>query len=221
MAIKKTLAQNHLSDLASKGRGGDTELAHVNPQEKSMLKAMGGSGGINPNTGLREYVIDPFSAATLGISIIGGITGASASRSQARDQMRLAQSSIDEAGEAIGALGGKKEAETEIALGEYQTGAETLGLGKEQADKQLSETIKKSGLVTSAGVTEKKSAIWKQFGMSTKGLYGKLGKTLGGIEEWFEGEKSRLEGVQKRAGLQKKASDEQSGAWYLGKNIFG
>ena len=41
--------------LAQRGRYGDTELAHVNPQEKAMLRAMGGSGSINPETGLREY----------------------------------------------------------------------------------------------------------------------------------------------------------------------
>ena len=41
--------------LASKGRNGDTELAHVNPIEAEILKAMGGSGTINPSTGLREY----------------------------------------------------------------------------------------------------------------------------------------------------------------------
>ena len=44
-----------LFDIAMKGRFGDTELAHVNPREKAMLKAMGGSGTINPDTGLREY----------------------------------------------------------------------------------------------------------------------------------------------------------------------
>lgn len=43
------------TDLAQRGRYGDTELAHVNPQEKAMLTAMGGSGSINPETGLREY----------------------------------------------------------------------------------------------------------------------------------------------------------------------
>jgi len=41
--------------LASKGRGNDTMLAHINPQEARMLKAMGGSGVINPNTGLPEF----------------------------------------------------------------------------------------------------------------------------------------------------------------------
>ena len=41
--------------LAGMGRNGDTELAHVNPEESKVLKSMGGSGSINPKTGLREY----------------------------------------------------------------------------------------------------------------------------------------------------------------------
>jgi hypothetical protein len=41
--------------LASKGRYGDTMLAHVNPQEAALLKSMGGAGTINPKTGLREF----------------------------------------------------------------------------------------------------------------------------------------------------------------------
>ena len=36
------------------GRFGDTQLAHVTPEESAMLKAMGGSGTINPYTGLQE-----------------------------------------------------------------------------------------------------------------------------------------------------------------------
>jgi len=42
-------------DLASMGRGGDTMLAHINPQEAQILKMMGGSGTTNPSTGLPEY----------------------------------------------------------------------------------------------------------------------------------------------------------------------
>ena len=41
--------------LASKGRYGDTMLAHINPQEAALLKSMGGAGTINPKTGLREF----------------------------------------------------------------------------------------------------------------------------------------------------------------------
>ena len=41
--------------LRGLGRNGDTELAHVNPEEKRMLEERGGSGTINPATGLREF----------------------------------------------------------------------------------------------------------------------------------------------------------------------
>ena len=41
--------------LRDQGRFGDTDLVHVNPQEKAMLKAMGGAGTVNPSTGLEEY----------------------------------------------------------------------------------------------------------------------------------------------------------------------
>jgi hypothetical protein len=37
------------------GRGQDTMLAHINPQEARVLQMMGGIGTINPRTGLREY----------------------------------------------------------------------------------------------------------------------------------------------------------------------
>ena len=42
-------------NLGKLGREGDTELAHVNTWEANLLKAHGGSGSINPTTGLREY----------------------------------------------------------------------------------------------------------------------------------------------------------------------
>lgn len=45
-----------LADLIRRhGRNGDTELAHINPIEAHILKSLGGSGTINPKTGLREY----------------------------------------------------------------------------------------------------------------------------------------------------------------------
>jgi hypothetical protein len=41
------------------GRGKDTVLAHITPREAEMLKANGGSGAINPMTGLPEFQEDP------------------------------------------------------------------------------------------------------------------------------------------------------------------
>ena len=46
---------NEYEDLASQGRYGDTMLAHINPEEAALLKARGGSGTINPQTGLPEF----------------------------------------------------------------------------------------------------------------------------------------------------------------------
>jgi hypothetical protein len=42
-------------EIRSKGRDGDTILAHINPEEARLLKAAGGSGTINPATGLPEF----------------------------------------------------------------------------------------------------------------------------------------------------------------------
>lgn len=44
-----------LEIVRRQGKRGDTELAHVNPREKALLKAMGGVGTRNPRTGLRQY----------------------------------------------------------------------------------------------------------------------------------------------------------------------
>ena len=41
--------------LRSKGRGRDTVLAHITPQEAALLKRRGGRGSINPDTGLPEF----------------------------------------------------------------------------------------------------------------------------------------------------------------------
>ena len=43
-------------ELRSKGRGGDTILAHINPHEAAILKMMGGAGSKNPYTGLPEFL---------------------------------------------------------------------------------------------------------------------------------------------------------------------
>lgn len=42
-------------DLSGKGINGDTELAHVNVEEMAVLRAMGGSGTINPHTNLIQF----------------------------------------------------------------------------------------------------------------------------------------------------------------------
>ena len=65
---------NWAKELAGKGRHGDTMLAHINPQEASLLKALGGSGTINPETGLPEYFSFKKSKQQLFSPVKAGIT---------------------------------------------------------------------------------------------------------------------------------------------------
>jgi hypothetical protein len=73
---------NGIKSLAQQGRYGDTMLAHINPEEAGILKALGGSGTINPNTGLPEYfvksAVKPFKKAfsKLDDVVLQPITGA-------------------------------------------------------------------------------------------------------------------------------------------------
>jgi len=76
MAGLKTLAK----ELQSKGRNGDTILAHINPQEAGILKALGGSGTRNPITGLPEFfgglgALNPFNPGSASGKAIGQIPG--------------------------------------------------------------------------------------------------------------------------------------------------
>ena len=48
--------------LQDKGRNGDTILAHINPREAALLREQGGSGEINPETGLMEFANEDYTA---------------------------------------------------------------------------------------------------------------------------------------------------------------
>ena len=55
------MAQGGLADVASflaaQGRNGDKMLAHITPDEAELLRSRGGSGTINPVTGLPEFFL--------------------------------------------------------------------------------------------------------------------------------------------------------------------
>ena len=62
MAQLAALLRTDLSRMAEEvrraGRGKDTMLAHITPKEAALLKARGGRGSINPDTGLPEFETD-------------------------------------------------------------------------------------------------------------------------------------------------------------------
>jgi len=71
--------------LASQGRNGDRMLAHITPSEARMLRRRGGSGTINPVTGLPEFFLKKVAKAVGGVfkgaakavgSVVKGVAGA-------------------------------------------------------------------------------------------------------------------------------------------------
>ena len=113
-----TPTQDEINKVAAMGRNGDTRLAHVTPQEERMLKAMGGSGTINPYTGMPEYflgdlfssIFNAFDAVLDPVQDAAGdiITGAGNTVNQAISTgTNLAGNVIDAAGQTASNLGGQ------------------------------------------------------------------------------------------------------------------
>jgi hypothetical protein len=119
------------------GRGGDSELVHVNRREREMLRRAGGSGDINPNTGLREYKLKlgkilaavapialSFIAPGIGTAIGSAISGGLGLGLGATGAGILGSAAI---GAGLGALGGGAKG----ALAGAVTGGLGAGLGGE------------------------------------------------------------------------------------------
>ena len=216
----KSMAKNHLSKSANEGRYGDDILVHMNKDEANVLaKAVGmESLPINPKTGLYEAWI--FAAAGLALGAYAAWKGGSSATGQAGDQAALTSQQLEEISKAKENLLPTKEAQSEVALLQYEQEGAKVGIGKEEAKKSLDVAMNKSGLVSSSGLEEKKSSTWKQFALQETGLNNRLGEAMAVIEEGYEGEKLRIESEEKRLTLQKGQFERQSQSWYLGKNLF-
>lgn len=75
MAMKNGGLADAAKALQAKGRGKDTILAHITPQEAEMLRKAGGLGSINPYTGLREYgwLKDRWNDAKRAVKSVGNV----------------------------------------------------------------------------------------------------------------------------------------------------
>lgn len=94
---------NNLKATAEKlqqyGRNGDTMLAHITPDEASLLKSMGGSGTINPKTGLPEFFWKQAVQAVAGpvLNLAGGLISGGKASDAARGQAEALRAAADRA----------------------------------------------------------------------------------------------------------------------------
>lgn len=228
----KSMAKNHLSKAAKKGRYGDNILVHMSKDEAAVLAKSAGLDKlpINPETGLPEaWVMAALTAAQLATSAYSSWKQGSEQKKQASSQSQLISQQQQELEQALAGLEGTKTSKEEVARAEYDQAIGDLsmqtGQSKEDLTQQYQGMIQKSGMATSGGATQKASQMYRRiqskFGRGAGSLLGQLGKSMAGVEEWYEGEKSRLQSESKRLGIQKNLADKQAGSWYLGKHLTG
>lgn len=198
--VKQGYARGGLSVAARRlqtgGRGGDSELVHVNRREAEMLRRMGGAGTVNPNTGLREYkgikqiigtvlpvalsIIAPgvgtaigtaLGASGIGASILGGaIIGGASSALTGGNPLK---------GAAFGALGGGLGQ----AVGSGVSNALNLNLG------DMGQSVLGGVLVGGAAG----AATGQGFGKGA--LQGAIGSGIGSLAGGMGGESAFEQGI--------------------------
>lgn len=184
-------ARGGLAQAAEKlrrhGRNGDTMLAHINPREAQMLRQAGGSGTINPKTGLPEFFLDDlfedagdflgaiapialsFIAPGIGTAIGSALGASGAAASMLGGAVLGGATSALTGGDPLrGALMGGLGGGLGTAVGGAASDALGLGLGA------TGQAILGSGLVGGAA-----GALTGQ-GFAKGALQGAVGQTIGG-----------------------------------------
>ena len=235
-----SIANNHLSELANKGRYGDTEVriidndyAHVNKAESIVIDEYGdkginwvknaGAGTINPETGKKEH----FWPAVMGIAAIGGLINQGIGMYRSGKQQQLSgQSQVgmlgqteDELQKLIGNLPALREAQEDVALGGFEMKTERMGEGFTKAMDTLQTQAGGTDLVTSAGIQKKELEALDTMQTAFEGQEIGLRKTYADIGADYERQLSEYQNKLKQVGLQKDLAQQQSEQWYLGKNI--
>ena len=220
--MNNSMANKHLSDTAKKGRFGDTELVHVNKQERDLLKALGGSGTINPETGLREY-FDPFTALGFGLSLYQTHQQSQSQKSTARTTSKYAQQGINELETAEKHLETAVGARKDLALQKHEKEKEDFSFQMDttiaDTNKEIQNIVKKSNMAVSGTAKEKESTQFKRIAATHKsgmeGLIGKLGEDMATITEFQETEKSRIRSEKRRLMMEKELADKQANqGWF-------
>ena len=238
-----SIANNHLSELANKGRYGDTEVriidndyAHVNKAESIVIDEYGdkginwvknaGAGTINPETGKKEYSLWP---AVMGIAAIGGlINQASGMYRSHRQQQLSAQYQVKMLGqtrkelqELIGNLPALREAQEDVALGGFEMQTERMGEGFTKAMDTLQTQAGRTELVTPAGIKKKELEAMDTMETAFEGQEIGLRKTYADIGADYERQLSEYQNKLKQVGFQESLARRLSGSSYPAGTVLG
>lgn len=178
--MKKCKINPILEKARKAGRNGDTILAHINPLEAIMLKKAGGSGTINPKTGLPEFGFFDNPGKWLKGSL-GGATGAIIGN-------MILPGIGGVIGGALGGAAGSKVRGRKDYMGAGLRGAgmgamlpsAASGLGSLTGSKMLTNYGNTNAILPSIGLGEKTaSAVQGGVGSSALTTLGSTGKSAG------------------------------------------
>tara|TARA_R100001594_G_scaffold64558_2_gene98853 strand:+ start:8954 stop:9679 length:726 start_codon:yes stop_codon:yes gene_type:complete len=238
----KSLAQNHLSELAKKGRYGDSDIAktskgelwHVNPKEKMLMDMYGmkgeklvdamGSGTINPETGLEEKFIDPFTAFQIGMGAYSAVSGFHEQRNLAENEIMLANEGIQAVEESQKLLDKSYGLSTQANVTEYgmevENLAEATGIQKSDIKKSSSEAVGKANLALSGTLEEKETSLWdkieKKYSSVKESMLSTLGSKQGTLASNYEREKANLISERKRYENMKRLANQRANQGFFG-----
>jgi hypothetical protein len=145
--------------VATAGRYGDTSLAHLSPAAQYMLRDFGGTGAINPRTGLQEYAPWWMSAARaipkLGDDLVSPaerVANSSVPRSNMFSLPSSAAGMFSLPSSAAGML--KSAAKWGTGLGVAGAGVNYISDKRDQAAPSGPSSQESSGVITTPGTGE-------------------------------------------------------------------
>jgi len=232
------IANNHLSKAAQFGRFGDDsmrfvdgEMSHVNSGEAKLIDVLGqrgedmvqesGSGTTNPITGMKEY-FDPFTLAIAGLSVYSAVSSSRIQKNQWESGKEAAEQGLQDIKNSENQLDKLRTSRMQIAGLEHGKQLKDLstetGISMDELNKSTNQAISKSNLAFSGDVVDQKTEMWDRlktsYGSSKEGLMSSLGKSMGEITSFYEGEKSRLKNEKSKLSREIKLYDTQLGGWF-------
>jgi hypothetical protein len=234
--MSNSIAKNHLSSLAQKGRHGDDRILqfsdgrveHGNAfEEKLMGEALGeslvdaiGSKTINPETGLRENWV--FETLTLllgaGSSYASGALGEDA----AKVRLDEATAGKEDVEKSQMELTKAYEAQRNLINQKYASDMEQITESKGQITESFVKASGRQDFSKASGDLElQKTQAQETLERKSEGMLGEAGRTLGDIASNYEQSRAKLRAEKERFEREISLSQQASDKWYLGKNIRG
>lgn len=213
--------------LQTKGRGGDSILAHITPREAALLRSRGGSGTINPETGLMEFYDgqdSDFGALNYEMPVADNYEAPVFEQpaSFSLPAPDYSYQPISDMGTQAGMIGGAGQTEGDLSMANLPVGYNYPTLGYGQAETPVAAPVRLGAAPTGAraapiaggggGADNKKSSLSDliNLGRTLKPFLPAAAATAAGAMGAQQARQAQQEAQQYRSDMQRIASPYQT-----------